>query len=127
MHFNSYYIGGTLRLLGEPMSKGSRPRPFSISQEEFGNRIDGIFGKKPPRESYVYKPDDEVLNAYNDERLVSKFDKIELCACMGKIGNDPECPCVMRQMGLTPSDGMSVAEQAQLREVMTQFLNKENK
>lgn len=37
------------------MSKGSRPRPFSISQEEFGNRMDGIFGKKPPKEPYVYK------------------------------------------------------------------------
>ena len=28
------------------MSKGSRPRPFSVSQEEFGNNFDAIFGKK---------------------------------------------------------------------------------
>lgn len=35
------------------MSKGSRPRPFSVSQEEFGNRMDSIFGKKPPKERYV--------------------------------------------------------------------------
>ena len=28
------------------MSKGSRPRPFSVSQEEFGNNYDAIFGKK---------------------------------------------------------------------------------
>ena len=28
------------------MGKGSSPRPFSVSQEEFGNRYDTIFGKK---------------------------------------------------------------------------------
>jgi hypothetical protein len=37
------------------MSKGSRPRPFSISQEELGNRIDSIFGKKT-RTQYVPPP-----------------------------------------------------------------------
>ena len=26
--------------------KGSTPRPFSVSQEEFGNNFDRIFGKK---------------------------------------------------------------------------------
>ena len=26
--------------------KGSRPRPFTVSQEEFGNRFEAIFGKK---------------------------------------------------------------------------------
>jgi hypothetical protein len=38
------------------MSKGSRPRPFSVSQEEFGNRLEGIFGKKPPRTQYIPPP-----------------------------------------------------------------------
>jgi hypothetical protein len=28
------------------MSKGSRPRPYSVGQEEFGNRFEAIFGKK---------------------------------------------------------------------------------
>jgi len=28
------------------MSKGSRPRPYSVSQKEFGNNYDAIFGKK---------------------------------------------------------------------------------
>jgi len=27
------------------MSKGSRPRPYSVSQQEFGNNFDRIFGK----------------------------------------------------------------------------------
>ncbi len=38
------------------MSKGSRPRPFSISQEELGNRMDSIFGKKQLREQYIPPP-----------------------------------------------------------------------
>jgi CDGSH-type Zn-finger protein len=29
------------------MSKGSSPRPFSVSQETFGNNFDAIFRKKP--------------------------------------------------------------------------------
>ena len=37
--------------------KGSKPRPFSVTQEEFGSRIDAIFGKKAPREPYVFKPE----------------------------------------------------------------------
>jgi hypothetical protein len=28
------------------MSKGSRPRPYSVSQAQFGNNYDLIFGKK---------------------------------------------------------------------------------
>jgi hypothetical protein len=36
--------------------KGSRPRPFSVTQEEFGNNLESIFGKKPPKERYVPPP-----------------------------------------------------------------------
>ena len=38
------------------MSKGSRPRPFSISPTEFGENMDRIFGQKPKREQYVPPP-----------------------------------------------------------------------
>ena len=38
------------------MSKGSRPRPFSISLEELADKHDAIFGKKPPKEPYVPPP-----------------------------------------------------------------------
>jgi len=31
------------------MSKGSRPRPYSVSQKEFANNYDAIFGKKDRR------------------------------------------------------------------------------
>jgi len=31
------------------MSKGSSPRPYSVSQEQFGNNYDAIFRKPDPR------------------------------------------------------------------------------
>ena len=38
------------------MSKGSRPRPFSVSLEELDARHEAIFGKKPSRERYNPPP-----------------------------------------------------------------------
>ena len=38
------------------MSKGSRPRPFSVSQEEYGQNIENIFGARPKKEQYVPPP-----------------------------------------------------------------------
>lgn len=32
------------------MSKGSRPRPYSVSQKEFGNNYDAIFRKPDTRD-----------------------------------------------------------------------------
>lgn len=50
--------------------KGSRPKPYSVDQQTFDNNWDRIFGKKEK------KPvDDSTLDAYNEERLVSKYDK----------------------------------------------------
>ena len=50
--------------------KGSRPRKQSVDNETFDNNWDRIFGKKDR------KPvDDSTLDAYNEERLVSKYDK----------------------------------------------------
>lgn len=36
--------------------KGSSPRPYSVSLEEFDNKFDTIFGKKEPKERYVPPP-----------------------------------------------------------------------
>jgi hypothetical protein len=52
--------------------KGSKPRPFSVSQKEYDSRWDAIFGRDLKEEKAV---DNKVLETYNDERLVSKFDK----------------------------------------------------
>ncbi len=48
--------------------KGSSPRPFSVSQEEFDNRWDDIFGKK--KKSDTEKFDDAVKkNEYYDQDI----------------------------------------------------------
>ena len=43
------------------MSKGSRPRPYSVSQKEFGNNYDAIFGKKDRRVIEDAKAEDEAF------------------------------------------------------------------
>jgi hypothetical protein len=48
--------------------KGSTPRPFSVSQTEYESRWDAIFGRDIKEEKQVK---DQVLETYNDERLVS--------------------------------------------------------
>jgi arylamine N-acetyltransferase len=52
--------------------KGSKPRPFSVTQREYETRWDAIFGRDLKEEK---QEDTSVLNAYDNERLVSKFDK----------------------------------------------------
>ena len=52
--------------------KGSTPRPFSVSQREYETRWDAIFGRDLKEEKTI---DNNVLETYNNERLVSKFDK----------------------------------------------------
>lgn len=39
--------------------KGSTPRPFSVSNEEYANRWDAIFGKDKPKEP---EPEPEKLD-----------------------------------------------------------------
>jgi hypothetical protein len=39
--------------------KGDTPRPFSVSQEEYQQRHEAIFGKKPARVPYVYVPPEQ--------------------------------------------------------------------
>ncbi len=44
------------------MSKGSRPRPYSVSQKEFGNNYDAIFRKPDPRIVEDQKNEDDEFN-----------------------------------------------------------------
>lgn len=46
--------------------KGSSQRPMNVSKSKFDDNWDAIFGKKKEQTD---------LDVYNDERLVSKFDK----------------------------------------------------
>ena len=54
------------------MSKGSRPRPFSIPVSEFNNKLDAIFGEKPKREQYVPPPLPEELQKELDAKKAAK-------------------------------------------------------
>jgi hypothetical protein len=52
------------------MSKGSRPRPISIPIEELNNRLDNIFGAKPPKPRWVPPPLPEDM-----QNIESSFEK----------------------------------------------------
>jgi hypothetical protein len=52
--------------------KGDSPRPFSVDQQTYANNWELTFGKKKKT------VDDNDINAYNDERLVSKHDKQQM-------------------------------------------------
>ena len=43
------------------MSKGSRSRPFSVSQAEFGNNFDAIFRKPDPKVIEDQQNEDEAF------------------------------------------------------------------
>jgi hypothetical protein len=58
------------------MSKGSRPRPYSVSQKEFGDKYDAIFGKKESNNMQVKVQEDEK--------------KIGSCGC----GRSPTGKCI---------------------------------
>lgn len=52
-----------------------------------------------------------------------KSGEISLCGCIGKVGNDPYCPCGMRSRGLTPSNqGEWTAEKiTELNRVLSKY------
>ncbi len=45
------------------MSKGSRPRPYSVSQDTFANNYDAIFGKKDRRQVEDSQAEDEAFKS----------------------------------------------------------------
>ena len=49
------------------MSKGSRPRPFSVSQAQFGNNFDAIFRKPDPRVIEDAKAEDEAFKEIEEK------------------------------------------------------------
>ena len=52
------------------MSKGSSPRPFSVSQTEFANNFDAIFRKPDPRVVEDQKLEDEAFEQVNSQTEV---------------------------------------------------------
>lgn len=58
-----------------------------------------------------------VKTCMNNEQCQS----IGPCACMGPQGNDPVCPCVMRQRGLEPTDSWPLDEVERLHAAMNNY------
>jgi len=61
------------------MSKGSTPRPYSVSQQEFANSFDRIFRKPDPR---------VIEDAQNEQEA---FDIIEKMQYNRQIEGDKQC------------------------------------
>ena len=53
------------------MSKGSRPRPFSVPMEQRDANHEAIFGKKPPKEQYVPPPLPEIVEEKKKAEWIS--------------------------------------------------------
>jgi hypothetical protein len=49
--------------------KGSSPRPFSVSQQKFGDNYDAIFRKKTPKEIEDDKIEQEEFDRILEENL----------------------------------------------------------
>ena len=51
------------------MGKGSSPRPFSVSQDEFANSFERIFGKKKTTDAEKFDEQVVMKNEYYDEDI----------------------------------------------------------
>jgi hypothetical protein len=73
------------------MSKGSRPRPYSVPLKEFNNNFDSIF-RKDKRLEEEAKQEDEEFNRINSMQVRVKEDesKIGSCGC----GRSPTGKCI---------------------------------
>ena len=83
--------------LGEPikevhMSKGSRPRPYSVSQSQFANNYDAIFRKADPRVQDDAEREDEEFNRISTMQVRVKEDANDIgkCGC----GRSPTGKCI---------------------------------
>ena len=66
------------------MGKGSAPRPFSVSHDEYGSNFDAIFGKKKTAEPEAYSCPDcgeqmtpRQLEAVSDNSLMLVYSRWE--------------------------------------------------
>lgn len=57
--------------------KGSQPRPFSVSQEEFGKNFDAIFRKPDPRVLEDQRNEDEAFLLIQKRQELSQYKKDE--------------------------------------------------
>jgi hypothetical protein len=68
--------------------KGSRPRPYSVSKEEFDNRFDAIFGQKKTVEDNTGTDKNEYQDILSTEDAVLDVDLEEYKRQAQDIWND---------------------------------------
>lgn len=54
------------------MSKGSAPRPFSVSQDQFNKNFDAIFRKPDPKEVEDAQREDEEFELINQRKDINE-------------------------------------------------------
>jgi hypothetical protein len=95
-HANKEMVTLPLTHLGQyrrevEMSKGSKARPFSISQREFDNRWDIIFRKSPQQVQDAVLEDEEFNRIdHMQVRVKEDADKVGQCGC----GRSPTGKCI---------------------------------
>ena len=84
------HLGQCLREVD--MSKGSKARPFSVSQNTFANNYDAIFRKPDPRVRDDAEREDEEFNRIDTMQVRVKEDqsKVGSCGC----GRSPTGKCI---------------------------------
>lgn len=55
--------------------KGSSPRPYSVSKEQFDNNWEKIFGKKTPQERDDARAEDDAFEYLEEIAKISSSDK----------------------------------------------------
>ena len=95
------------------MSKGSKARPFSVSQSEFDNRWDTIFSKSPQELQDAVREDEE-FNRIDAMQVRVKEDtnKVGQCGC----GRSPTGKCIGWH-GLTEAAFKEKLQEYKLNEV----------
>ena len=94
------------------MSKGSKARPFSVSQHEFNDKWDRIFRKSPQQVQDAIREDEE-FNRINTMQVRVKEDqsKVGKCGC----GRSPTGKCIGWH-GLTEEQFKEKLEEHKLNE-----------
>lgn len=64
--------------------KGSKPRPYSVSQEEYDNRWDNIFGKDKPKEDNTGTSKNEYYDVLTTEDALRSNEETQEALRNGK-------------------------------------------
>jgi hypothetical protein len=67
--------------------KGSKPRPLSVSQEEYDNRWDNIFGRDKPKEDNTGTSKNEYYDTLSTEDCLTENQHITATKDMSNLLN----------------------------------------